>query len=225
MVEWLRKKPLLHAMMIESIRRGSGERVKALPDGVLVHDRACGAQMVSAGSARTADVLFDSLVPSDMLVTHDGYTRELALTRFPYKDHMVCVQAVYTKPAIALLPADIRPLDARHFDSVRAQYGGVDDDGYVMERLNAGAICGIFEDGALAGFMGTHREGSLGMLEILPKYRRRGLAEALERHVVREHLARGWTPFAQIEVGNFPSIALHEKLGFEVSDEPFDWFY
>ena len=42
---------------------------------------------------------------------------------------------------------------------------------YVAERLAAGAMTGAFLDGVLAGFIGIHEEGSIGMLEVLPAYR------------------------------------------------------
>ena len=38
---------------------------------------------------------------------------------------------------------------------------------------------GAFVDGQLAGFVGEHSEGSMGMLEIFPAYRRRGLGYSL----------------------------------------------
>jgi GNAT superfamily N-acetyltransferase len=47
-----------------------------------------------------------------------------------------------------------------------------------------------------------------------PEFRGQGLAAALVRHVVREMLARGDTPFLHCYAANAGAIALYEKLGF-----------
>jgi GNAT superfamily N-acetyltransferase len=47
-----------------------------------------------------------------------------------------------------------------------------------------------------------------------PEFRGQGLAAALVRHVVRELLARGDTPFLHCYAANAGAIALYEKLGF-----------
>ena len=58
---------------------------------------------------------------------------------------------------------------------------------YVEDRLKAGVIFGAFVDGRLAGFVGEHHEGSMGMLEVVPEFRRRGIAQALEAALIRLH--------------------------------------
>ena len=82
---------------------------------------------------------------------------------------------------------------------------------------------GAFVGGALAGFIGTHAEGSMGMLEIFPEYRRRGLGCALEAGLIRRLLERGEIPFCQVIEGNEASMRLQEKLGMTFSDEPVYW--
>lgn len=224
MVEFLGTKPLLHAMMTESIRRGNADLLFDRPDGVMIYDRRAKAHMLAAGTEAAALQMVDKIENPALLVTHDPVSRKLVAGRFSFPETLAVVQAVYRKNEIEVPEADIRPLDLSHHAFVRAHYESVDDDGYVADRLREGALYGVYLDGELAGFMGTHAEGSLGLLEILPEYRRRGLGEALERYVTQIHLARGWTPFAQIEKDNVPSQALHRKLGFEISDECLYWF-
>jgi ribosomal protein S18 acetylase RimI-like enzyme len=48
------------------------------------------------------------------------------------------------------------------------------------------------------------------------EFRGKGLAAALVRHVVREFLARGDTPFLHCYAANAGAVALYEKLGFRV---------
>ncbi|MFQ9917932.1 MAG: GNAT family N-acetyltransferase [Flavonifractor plautii] len=74
-------------------------------------------------------------------------------------------------------------------------------------------MLGAFVDGTLAGFAGFHGEGSIGLLEVLPAYRRRGLGEALLRGAVRLALERGavclWPGAVSI---NAPSLAPEKRL-------------
>ena len=224
MVDFLAQKPLLHVMMTESLRRGNAEVLLGRPDGVMIFDRRAKAHMLAAGTVEAAEEMVAKIENPFLLVAHDPFSRKLLTERFSFPEILGVVQAAYRKKEIDVPAADIRPLDISHHAFVRAHYSSVDEDGYIEERLREGEMYGVYEDGQLAGFMGTHAEGSLGLLEILPEYRRRGLGEALERYVTRVHLSRGWTPFAQIESTNLPSQALHRKLGFDISDECLYWF-
>ncbi len=225
MVEFLETNPVLHMMMIESVRRGNADILADRPDGVMLLDRPSRTHMLAAANPDAAREMLDRVESFAMLTMHDEHTLGEARRRYQSKHFLDLVQAVYPKKAIDRIPGDIRRLDMSYFDFMRAHYDNIDDDGYIAERLSGGEVYGIFVDGALAGFMGTHQEGSLGMLEILPAYRRRGLAEALERHVIDIHLSRGWMPFSQIKPDNPASLSLHEKLGFEISTEHMYWLY
>lgn len=211
-------------MMTESIRRGNAEVRFDAPDGVMIYDVCAEAYMLAASTDDAAKEMIGGVENPALLVAHDPYTCRRAAERFSFSEFLSVVQAVYRKAEIDVPEADIRLLDMTNHSFVRAHYLSVDEDKYIENRLRACAMYGIYADGELAGFMGTHAEGSLGLLEILPAYRRRGLGEALERYVVREHLSRGWIPFAQIETNNMPSQALHRKLGFELSTRSLHWF-
>lgn len=76
---------------------------------------------------------------------------------------------------------------------------------------------------SLAGFVGLHGEGGIGMLEVFPQYRRRGLAEALMRGIMRQQMEQGLAPFGHIVAGNEPSIRLQTKLGFSFAEELVYW--
>lgn len=141
---------------------------------------------------------------------------------------MECCHAVYpsTEPIPYSLPegAEIRPLDQSHLDFVHAHYHMVDDIAYIRERIDAGMF-GVFFGGTIAGFIGTHEELTMGLLEILPEYRRLGLAYALEAHLINHLLSIGQTPFCQVAIHNEPSLALQRKLGLTISDTKVYWLH
>ena len=141
---------------------------------------------------------------------------------------MECCHAVYPskEPIAYSLPesAQIRQLDRGHLDFVHAHYHMVDDVAYIRERIDAGMF-GVFVGDALAGFIGTHEELTMGLLEILPEYRRLGLAYALEAHLINHLLSIGQTPFCQVAIHNEPSLALQRKLGLTISDTKVYWLH
>ena len=120
---------------------------------------------------------------------------------------------------------ELRILDESHTDLMFEHYHMAPGRDYVAERLAAGAMTGAFLDGVLAGFIGIHEEGSIGMLEVLPAYRRRGLGYALEAGAIRRALKEGASPYCQVIEGNTASMELQKKLGLEFSDGFVYWLF
>ena len=106
---------------------------------------------------------------------------------------------------------------------VTANYHMVDDADYIKDRIEKGWMYGAFIEGELAGFVGMHTEGGLGMLEVLPQYRGRHIGKALETYMINLSLERGMTPFGQVVVGNEASMKLQESLGLCFSKQLIYW--
>ena len=77
----------------------------------------------------------------------------------------------------------------------------------------------------LAGFVGEHHEGSMGMLEVFPPYRGHGLGLALESFQINRYLSQGRVPFDQVIVGNEKSMSLQKKVGMELSKDTMSWLH
>lgn len=95
---------------------------------------------------------------------------------------------------------------------------------HMQDRMKAG-ILGVFHYEQPVGFIGTHREGSIGMLEVLPQYQRKGLALALQNAMSNELKKQGAYVYGQIIQNNVASFALQKKSGFTVCDEPTYWYF
>ena len=65
---------------------------------------------------------------------------------------------------------------------------------------------GAYVEGKLAGFMSRHIEGSMGLLEVLPEYRRLGIGSSLEAYMTNLILDRGEMPFCQLITDNGKSL-------------------
>lgn len=197
-------------------------------DGVLMHlpwvyllssDKACAERLYG----KIAAVM---LRKNASFVSHGFYIDERLEAECDVCLHTICHHYVYASDArIAYsLPqnAEILPLKQRHADFVHAHYHTVDSLDYIRFRIRAGMF-GAFVNGELVGFIGTHGEGAMGLLEILPDYRKLGLAFALEAHLTNSLLDAGRLPFGQVYNDNLPSIRLQEKLGFTVFESACRW--
>ena len=95
---------------------------------------------------------------------------------------------------------------------------------YIRNAVERGML-GIFEEDQLAGFIGSHDEGSMGMLVILPQYRGKHYAEALETEMIRYLMDRGHFVYCQIETDNDASIHLQNKLGMVWDERIMYWVF
>ncbi len=131
---------------------------------------------------------------------------------------MDCHLAVYEGLNPVPLKDTLRfePLGLRDFEVVRARYDLLDEADLRRHLAESTVLGGYDAAGELVGFIGEHDEGSMGMLEVFPAYRRRGYGAELERAKMNELLAAGRVPYAQVEVTNTASLALQRKLGLTV---------
>ncbi len=125
----------------------------------------------------------------------------------------------------------IRKLDAADIQEAAPMYPGFDNPDYIVDRIEAGAVYGAFFGdntandtiNTLAGIIGIHEEGSIGMLYVKPQYRHRKLATALETYAFNMALENGWIPYGQIIVGNEASMKLQESMGLHFSKSSVYW--
>lgn len=219
---WLSRDPLLHTDMTEALRRGLGEIASAADRGVLlsVDEGNCG--MLSCADPETAlTLLAGKSFP--LLAVHQEELETVLCRELGMESWMRCRQAVYLhrKPPEETAE-DIRPLGAEHLDFLLANYRREDSE-YLAWLLERGALFGAFRAGELVGFIGKHAEGSMGLLEVLPAWRRQGVGESLERFMIARELERGNLPYCQVVFHNQASLALQRKLGLSLAEGAVIW--
>jgi len=74
-------------------------------------------------------------------------------------------------------------------------------------------------------FIGLHDDFSMGMLFVLPEYRRMGWAERLERALTAKVLEMGELPYGHVFIDNENSLRLQEKLGFTRCSDKVFWMW
>lgn len=216
------KRNNIHIM--ESLGRGRGEILYARGEDILIYDRNSKTCMMSA-SGPEAGRRLAQIMPEQakLCVINQEFLKDI-LAEAHFVRELSCSQFLYTqKTALPVKRRDIRLLTREHLDYVCAHYS-MDNKEYVLERIESGAMYGIFAEGRLAGFAGLHSDGGLGLLYVEEPYRRQGMAEALEAFGVNRLLERGWTPYCHVLEGNEASVRLQEKLGLYRAERHFWWF-
>ena len=221
-----KKRIFIH--MMETLARGRGEVLYAEGKNVLIHLPEIGNAMLNAEDEEHLEKMLP-LIPKDVaehsIVTVTNRWNERVREAFGYHGSMQCSQACYTRgEPLPVKHKDIRQLTEAEISYVAEHYH-LGDDEYIRERIGAGEVFGIYIEGKLCGFIGSHDDGSMGMLYVEDNCRRQGLAASLESYLINRQRERGFVPYAHIVEGNEASTRLQERLGLNLSDPVIWWLY
>ena len=226
--ETLNRDPVLYLDLTETVRRGEGRLLAATPRGALAAFHSYEKDGQDLGFTMFADDLptakrLLAMLPSQpgFLTVHEDFYLDELEKRFGFSGLRPCWQMGYLRTMTPFAPdcgARVRQLELSHLPTVVEHYAenGV-DDGYLSGLIEQGELYGAFDGGTLMAFIGRHAEGSMGLLEVLPQYRRRGLGRLLQSHMIGLELSRGRVPYGQVFDGNEPSLALQRSLGMTSS--------
>ena len=231
-IEELMKKKVIHMDMIESLRLGNGKLLCFDERGILINDKKSGVYMLSAKTAESGKAILRGLSEKEKaqmgaVVVHNVslFTDAADAEANGFTMGQGCFQAVYTRGVTLPVRKDvqIQKLDVTYTDVVYEHYHMIQDKESAIEILDSGVMDGVFVNEQLAGFVGQHEEGSMGMLEIFPEFRGNGLAATLEAFTINRVLGEGRIPYCQIFDDNEASLRLQEKLGLRISKEKLWW--
>jgi len=220
---------LLNIDMLECIRRGSSEILFASDEAVLLIDIPSQIYMISTKGTKIANNLISDLPDNiNIIAAHDKFSYDLLVKKLNFNKTMICHNTVYTKKT-PIKPQDItieiKLLTLEYQNIIIKNYSKAEiiENNYIENRLKAQVMFGAFINDDLCGFIGTHEEGSIGMLEVLPKYRGRGIGAALQIIATNNALANNRYPYGQVIETNLASTALQLKLGFVLSKDKVYW--
>lgn len=232
-IAWLSRQKRQHIHMMELLRRGLGEVLCFNPlDGALLLEKG-GAVMLTCTSVEAGERLLDRC-PIDLsgrlFCVCSSEIIPVLYERYHLSEARGCYQAYYTRGVPLPVPKDmdIRRLDLSFAEEIFAEYHELVTWEELKGRLTARTMYGAFmqsDEGetVLAGYIGTHSEGALGMLQVRTQYRGRGIGAALESFMINLALTRGEIPFGHIFEGNEASLRLQRKLKMNVTDVILWW--
>jgi hypothetical protein len=170
--------------------------------------------------------LCDSVTPGMICFSRSRRAAEQLLLR-GWRMDLLCHVAFYDGPAYEEhLPSEVsfRWLTMDDFPVVVETYHNPTiSEEALRKRVEGRVMLGVCVDGTLAGYIGEHTEGKIGLLEIFPPFRRRHLTTFLEQRYCNLLLSQGEKPFCDIIAGNTSSTNLHTSLGFRF-EHPFCWW-
>ena len=225
-IAYLEKNPLLHMGMIEPIRRSTADILYAERDGVLIKEQKSNAYMISVNSFEKGCRLINRISKCSLIAAHQKDMADYIFNKFQLAEKFECVQAVYMDKAKLYIneKLEIKQLGQNQAETILDHYDKLSAD-EIKELLKMGNLFGGYKNGALVGFIGNHLEGSIGLLNVFPKYRRLGYGTILESYMVKKMLEKGLIPFGQIATNNEESMALQSKLGFQISKDEVYWMW
>ena len=215
-----------YAQMTQALTRGKAKVLAAQEDGVLLRHAREGFYML-AGTPEGMRSLA-ALIPQDASdVLLHGCLEAEYVEEMRERLHMADAHPYVMYGYYGELPPEeenvlIRMLGISDLDFVYENYGHASRE-YLGMLLADGVMIGAEVDGQLAGFIGEHAAGAMGLLHVIPEYRRHHLGFALEQADIRSTMLRGCTPFCQVDPANAASHRLQERLGMTRSKGLLYW--
>lgn len=211
--------------MAEGIRRGAMEVLFAENGTVLLRAKDRFLTMFVTDDEADAREALLAYPEIRLCVAHGELARDMLKAVLGLSYDTACRQYAYTsKEKPALDPRfTFRTLGKNDADYVRSHYAAGFED--IDRAIASGSIIGAEMNGELAGFIGMHGEGSVGMLEVDPAFRRMGVGTALENYMFARHIDLGRTAYGQVFVTNEGSLALQKSIGIEVGKDLIWWMF
>ena len=209
------------------LKRGSGEIIEDTENAIFVRDSISGACMLACEDEAAGIALLDRYIRPDcgLLMVANDSLGQAAFERYGFSEKLECYQAAYygEKPVIDSV-LSVREADERDLPTLMDHYHLISPEELAEVVRRRSILLGYFHE-HLAGFIGEHLEGSMGILYVLPEYRQRGFGTSLEKHLIAKTMEKGFVPFGQVEKGNRNSLRLQEKIGMTLSDRLIVWMW
>ena len=222
------KKPLLYKSITQVINRGSAEILENCDKGIFIKDTVSGVCMLVCDSFELSCKWLTKHedIGYTVLAVFDSDVAGFAAKRYGFSGKLECYQAVYTHSTAPEYTSDliIREADMTDFEKVSSVYDKITEEELKQVIGRKELFIGM-RGQEMAGFAGRHLEGSIGILEVLPQYRKRGYGKALECFMIKYMLDKGLSAFCQVETHNEISRNLQLKLGYTVTDEKIYFLY
>jgi len=206
--------PLIHAL------KHGAELIAADEKDVAVY-RSRPDFMLLAGS-NPLELVKDAPKP-DLIELIGSHSLRAVAGHFDLEENYECYQYYYPHQSIKF-DLQLEPITQANCDFVLEHYHRLDPE-EIEQAINEKRIFGLRDHGKLFAFIGLHEDHAMGMLYILPEYRRQGWGERLERALTAKVLAMGELPYGQVFTGNDVSMRLQEKLGFVPCSDKIFWMW
>lgn len=217
-LKYLKQNINKNILLINSINRETADILHADEKAVIIRENINKTIIISTDDIDFGKKFIDKYKFNEMYTILNKELAEYAIKKFKFKTNEKCINAIYKGSEDNIkIDEDIRILDINYLEKITEIYKVVDRD-YIDWELRNNKIYGLFIENKLAGFIGEHKEGSIGLLEVFQEYRNQGIGTKLLKFMIKNKLDNNQIPFSQIYIDNEISKNLHRKLGFTVDD-------
>lgn len=224
-IGYLLEDSLSYIDMIEPLRRGTADIIYAENDGVVIYEQNSQVCMVTMQELEKCQSIID-FEKYQIFAVHQPNISEWIQQKGNFSHSFEAYQAVYRKKETIVDCFDtIKVLTCDYTDQICQNYKAMNDRKYIETLIDRKQLWGIFDNGVLAGFIGEHLEGSMGLLEVFPEYRRKGYGYKLESYLINRFLQLNEIPFCQMMTDNVKSLALQQKIGMDISEQTTIWLF
>ena len=195
--------------------RGTAEVIEEDDELLFFRDSVSEAYMLACDDGERAKAVLDKYMDRgiDLLTTTSKEAAYHTLDKYGFDDIEICYQFAYLGEAPEVDPRfTFRTADLGDLETIAASYDQISVD-EIAKDIERGVVLMAYDEDGLAGCIGEHMEGSVGMLFVYPDHRRKGVATALENAKFAEAIKQGLIPFGQVIYDNEASLALQEKRG------------
>ena len=226
----IQKDIALYVDMLESLRQDDAKVLCDSSTALLLQLKSWPLYLLAAVDEDEGKKLLSGLEPDEdgnIFVVVRGANLYSCAAEQGFDRPRLCYQTYYekTEPVMYHTDLEIRHPDKKDYRTIAETYTLPMSEEEVYASIERPEFMAGYLNGELAGFVGLHSEGSVGMLHVMDKYRGRGYALVLSAHMINDRLAAGAFPYGQVFTDNEASIALQKKLGLTFSNDYICWLW
>lgn len=225
-LEFLERDHTLYAGILQLIRRNTYQILEDETDGIYMQDTISKICFLACADSEKAFTWFEKHHTSGyaMLTVYDEPLSRRIEKEYGMTCFMEVYQCEYAKKEKPEVNSDLTIVQANKSDIplILSHYDKL-EEWEIETIIQMGNLFIGYHNNDPVGFVGSHLEGAIGLLEVFEEYRRRGYGRALEAHMIRVFMDRGLLCFGQIEKFNVKSIALQENMGLVLDDRLQYW--
>lgn len=214
--------------MVEAfVRDNVDELICCNESAVLLHHK-CGVHMLWVKNVNAGVIALQNTPDMHCCVTHgEKAMKAISIVKPHFTLDNPCYQFFTRNRELLKLngTCNFRPLRMEDAQLVMDTYSMENDLEHIKKIIREEQMFGAEVEGKLAAFIGFHSDGSSGMLEVFPEYRRKGIGTQLEFFFMNYQIEKGFTPYGQVYITNVASLNMQSRIGLEVSNDYIWWTF
>ncbi|MDQ7096741.1 GNAT family N-acetyltransferase [Desulfosporosinus sp. PR] len=222
-----------YAPLINVVERECHEEAEVIGDSVCLRDKASGTYMIATEKWDELEALLEKGGEKldTFMITPNNYKPEI-LGKFPQAvvseyELYIMQKENYIPYSWAIGDFEVVKLDIDWLDFILRNYNDKEfgNARYISDRIVHGPGLGLLHQGEKAAYLMQHKDGEIGPVFVLPKFRGRGLGSELTKRIHAVLWEKSSVLYAFIEKSNRISAQTIVKSGYAKVKQDILWVY